>query len=125
MPHCSIAALAGMFSGMGYHGFVAVQARGTIALPPELRKRYQLDRPGAQVEITEVAPGVWQLRPVLPIPADQAWFWTPEWQAGEREVDEELAAGRVRSYQDGEEFIAALDDMIAAADAEDPHGRAA
>ena len=23
-----------------------------------------------------------------------SWFWTPEWQAGEREVEEDLRAGR-------------------------------
>lgn len=26
---------------------------------------------------------------------DQAWFWTPEWQAKEREADEDIKAGRV------------------------------
>lgn len=25
----------------------------------------------------------------------QAWFWTPEWQAGEREVDGQLHAARL------------------------------
>jgi hypothetical protein len=29
------------------------------------------------------------------IDADQAWFWTPEWQAGEREAEEESRTGRV------------------------------
>ncbi|WP_435589786.1 hypothetical protein [Micromonospora aurantiaca (nom. illeg.)] len=37
---------------------------------------------------------------------DQAWFWTPEWQAGEREADADLAAGRVRRFH-------TLDDMDA------------
>jgi hypothetical protein len=27
------------------------------------------------------------------IDPEQLWFWTPEWQAGEREVDRELQAG--------------------------------
>jgi AbrB family looped-hinge helix DNA binding protein len=27
------------------------------------------------------------------IDADQAWFWTPEWQAKEREADEEIRQG--------------------------------
>ena len=30
--------------------------------------------------------------------ADQAWFWTPEWQAGEREASEQIAAGATTSY---------------------------
>jgi len=41
-------------------------------------------------------------------PADQAWFWTPEWQAGEREVDEAIAAGRTTFFGSAEEFLAAL-----------------
>jgi hypothetical protein len=40
---------------------------------------------------------------------DQAWFWTPEWQAGEREVDANQAAGLGTFYGSTEEFIAALD----------------
>lgn len=40
---------------------------------------------------------------------DQAWFWTPQWQAREREADEEIAAGHTTYYESGEEFLAALD----------------
>jgi hypothetical protein len=31
-------------------------------------------------------------------PADQAWFWTPEWQAGEREATAQIAAGDVEVF---------------------------
>lgn len=41
--------------------------------------------------------------------ADQAWFWTPDWQAGEREVDAAIAAGRTTYFGSAEEFLAALD----------------
>jgi len=38
---------------------------------------------------------------------DQAWFWTSEWQAMEREVDEDRAAGIPdRGFASGEEFLA-------------------
>jgi len=30
--------------------------------------------------------------------ADQFYFWTPEWQAGERMVDKAIAEGRVRDF---------------------------
>jgi hypothetical protein len=40
---------------------------------------------------------------------DQLWFWTPEWQEGEREADVELAAGQGTIYQSDEEFLAALE----------------
>ena len=41
--------------------------------------------------------------------SDQAWFWTPEWQEGEREVDEAIAAGRTTYFDSADEFLAALD----------------
>jgi bifunctional DNA-binding transcriptional regulator/antitoxin component of YhaV-PrlF toxin-antitoxin module len=48
--------------------FVAVQGRGTIALPPDVRKRHGLDVPGAQVEVVEREDGVIELHPHVPIP---------------------------------------------------------
>jgi hypothetical protein len=30
-------------------------------------------------------------------PRDQRWFWTKEWQAGEREAEADIAAGRTRT----------------------------
>ncbi len=93
-----------------YHGFLSIQTRGVLALPPEVRKRLLLDSPGAQVEVTEREDGVIELRPQIPVPASQAWFWTDAWQARERQVDEDLAAGQVTSYDDGESFLASLSD---------------
>jgi hypothetical protein len=58
----------------------------------------------------------WELQEMFPWtatssthPADQAWFWTPEWQEGEHEVDEAIAAGRTTYFGSAEEFLAALD----------------
>ena len=66
------------------------------------------------MEITERADGVVELRPALPVPADQAWFWTEQWQKPEREVDEHVAAGRVVVHETGEDFLAHLSDLDAA-----------
>ncbi len=93
--------------------YVAVQSRGTIALPAGLRRRLHLDEPGAQVEIIEQEDGRLELRAVLPVRADQAWFWTERWQQMEREVDEHVAAGRV-TVVDG---LAGLLELFAADDA--------
>jgi hypothetical protein len=43
---------------------------------------------------------------------DQAWFWTPEWQAGEREADAEIAAGRGQVFGSDEEFLAVLEAAV-------------
>jgi hypothetical protein len=53
-----------------------------------------------------------------PIDPDQAWFWTLEWQAGEREADAEIAAGRGTHYDSDEEFLAALDERSGSSDAD-------
>ena len=43
------------------------------------------------------------------IDPDQAWYWTPEFQDGEREMEADLAAGRRGEVFDStEEFLAAL-----------------
>lgn len=71
-----------------------VQARGTIALPADLRRRLRLDREDAQVRLIEGDDGRIELVPVVAVPADQAWFWSDRWQAMEREADADIAAGR-------------------------------
>lgn len=46
--------------------FLTLQSRGTIAIPPAVRRRLGLDRPGAQVELVERDDGVLELRPHVP-----------------------------------------------------------
>jgi AbrB family looped-hinge helix DNA binding protein len=89
--------------------FVAVQSRGTVALPADLRRRLHLDEPGAQIQIIEQEDGRVELRPVLPIPADQRWFWSDRWQAMEREADEDVAAGRVTVHDGPDALFEYLD----------------
>ncbi|WP_396171937.1 AbrB/MazE/SpoVT family DNA-binding domain-containing protein [Aeromicrobium sp.] len=94
-----------------FHGYVAVQRRGLIALPADLRERLHLDEPGVQLEVTERPDGVVELRPTVPVPADQAWYWTQRWQAREHEVDDHVSAGRVAVHDSGEDFLAHVDEL--------------
>jgi antitoxin PrlF len=48
-----------------------------------------------------------------PIDPDQAWFWTPAWQAGEREADQEIADGGGVVHRSTEEFVAHLESSLA------------
>jgi bifunctional DNA-binding transcriptional regulator/antitoxin component of YhaV-PrlF toxin-antitoxin module len=89
--------------------YVAVQSRGTVALPVDLRHRLHLDEPGAQLAVIEHEDGRVELRPVLPVAADQRWFWTERWQAMEREVDEHVAAGRVTVVDGPDDLFTHLD----------------
>jgi len=96
-----------------YHGYAAIQGRGTVALPAELRRKYRLDEPGAQLEVTERSDGVIELRPTLPVPLEEMWFWSRGHQAAEREAEEDLAAGRFRAFDDEESFLADLAELAA------------
>lgn len=42
------------------------------------------------------------------VPADQRWYWTPEWQAMEKEADEAEQEGRYQEFATAEEAIAYL-----------------
>jgi AbrB family looped-hinge helix DNA binding protein len=88
--------------------FITVQARGVIAIPPEIRRHFGLDLPGAQVEVVE-GDGEIVLRPHVPIPSDQTWFWSERWQKMERAADADVFAGNVESFDDVDEFLADLD----------------
>lgn len=96
----------------GYHGYVAIQGRGTVALPAELRRKYRLDEAGAQIELTEREDGVIELRPALPVYVDEMWFWSAGHRAAEREAEADLAAGRHRTFDTAEEFLADLEGLM-------------
>ena len=38
----------------------------------------------------------------------QLWFWSDDWQAKEREVDEDIKAGRFDSFDSMDDFIKEL-----------------
>lgn len=98
-------------------GFAAVQPKnGTITIPVQLRRQFGLDRPGAQVEIV-VRDGEIVLLPHVAVPADQAWFWTHEWQAKEHEADADMAADRRTDFESGEDLLGHLSRLDANPDA--------
>ncbi len=93
-----------------------VRAKGQVTIPAEIRQAARLEE-GDPVEVEIVEDGI-LLRPMKMIDASQAWFWTPEWQAGEREADADIAAGRVERFESDEEFLAALEARMKPLDAD-------
>lgn len=91
------------------HEFVAVQKRGVATIPASVRQRLHLDEPGAQLEIVETDDGRFEIRGVVPVDAEQRWFWTERWQAMERAADADIAAGRVVRVESVDELLAELD----------------
>lgn len=83
-----------------------LRAKGQLTLPEEIRDAARLEE-GDLLEAELTSEGI-LLRPQKIIDATQAWYWTPEWQAGERDAETDLAAGRVETFGSEDEFIAAL-----------------
>jgi bifunctional DNA-binding transcriptional regulator/antitoxin component of YhaV-PrlF toxin-antitoxin module len=88
--------------------FVSIQTRGTISIPPALRRRYGLDEPGAQMEIIDAGDHI-VLRPKLAVDSSQAWFWSADWQAGERDAEAQRRGGEGTVHESGEELLGALE----------------
>lgn len=79
-----------------------------ITLPTHVQEALGVQE-GEEIEF-EVSPlGVVEVHGLKRIRSDQAWFWTPQWQAGEREAAQDIKAGRVTSYPDNESFLASLE----------------
>lgn len=101
-------------------------AAHAFELPPEQGRDLVL--PAAEVEAVEHGEAVSLTRQgrtvarIVPTAPDQWWFWTPEWQAGERDVDAELSApGRRPVHMAGEAFLAQLSGTIEEMNRADTH----
>lgn len=96
-----------------YHGYISVQRRGVVALPAALRERYRLDEPGSQVEITERADGILELRPTVAVSVSEAWFWDERWQAGEQQAERDMTSGDFKTFAGPDELIQHLETLDA------------
>jgi antitoxin MazE len=89
--------------------YLAMQSRGVITIPADIRRRLHADQPGAQLRLVEISEGVYELTAVAAVPAEQAWFWSERWQAMEHEAEAAFAAGDTKVFHDLDSFIVDLD----------------
>lgn len=85
-------------------GVVYVGPNGEIVIPLSVREASALS-PGSPVAVETSDNGIL----VRVIDPDQAWFWTPEWQDGEREADAQIASGDTVRFESDDEMLAYLD----------------
>jgi len=83
-----------------------LRGKGQITIPSEIRRAAQLEE-GDVIEVELVADGI-LLKPRKTIDSTQAWFWTPRWQALEREADADRDAGRSETFKTGDALLDAL-----------------
>jgi len=86
---------------------VKVARSGQITIPVAIRQALNL-REGDYVEVS-LADDRIILTPKQVVDRSQAYFWTAEWQAAEREADEDIRAGRVRVFESVDELLADLE----------------
>jgi len=74
---------------------VKVQKNKNITLPQALFARLHIGV-GDFVRLEETKQGV-LLKPAKLVDPSQAYFWTKEWQAGEREAEQDIRKGRIKA----------------------------
>jgi len=80
---------------------LSIKRRYTLTIPKSIREKIQV-KEGEYVK-AEIKGQSLVLTPVRVIKRDQEYFWTKEWQEGEREADEDIKAGRLsRAYKKNE-----------------------
>lgn len=95
--------------------------RGAVTMKPEnvrFKRKSQVTIPKDFVEALKLKEGDnLQCRledgkivivPMISVPKDQAWFWSEEWQKEEMEAEEDIKAGRVKSFDNIEDLLKSL-----------------
>lgn len=80
-----------------------IRGKGQLTLPESVRRAARLQE-GDYLEVSTRG-GEIVMRPKKLVDAEQAWFWTDAWQAGEREASEDIAAGRTTRSASAKEFV--------------------
>lgn len=83
--------------------YLALGKRNQVTLPRDF-----IPEGTIQLECKQGRNGEILLVPCTVVPVDQQWFWTPRWQEGERQADEDIKAGRVSGPYEVEELLAEM-----------------
>jgi antitoxin MazE len=84
-----------------------VTRNGQITLPSSVRKDLGIEE-GDLIEI-EIVDEKAVLVPKRLVDKNQAYFWTKKWQESEKAADEDIKAGRVKTFNSAGELIKDLE----------------
>jgi AbrB family looped-hinge helix DNA binding protein len=84
-----------------------LRAKGQLTLPDDVRKAAKLEE-GDLIDAVVSENGEIILRPLVAVDRSQAWFWMPEWQAGEREASEQARRGEGEQFENDADFLDSL-----------------
>jgi AbrB family looped-hinge helix DNA binding protein len=81
-----------------------IRSNGQITLPTSVRRQARL-KEGDLLEVLVEEDGSLRLVPKIAIDRSQAYFWTHQWQQGEREAEEDLRSGRFKDFASMDELV--------------------
>jgi AbrB family looped-hinge helix DNA binding protein len=87
-----------------------LRGRGQITLPPEIRKKLQINE-GDDVLFYVSETGQVIVEQAQTIDPEQAWFWTEKWQQAERESRRDYENGEYFEFDSAAEAIRFLDEL--------------
>ena len=86
---------------------LTLRRNGQITLPVDVRRRMRVTE--GDVFLVEVRDDqAIVLRKKSLVDASQAYFWTDEWQRGEREAQDDIRRGRVKRIRSAKALVANL-----------------
>jgi AbrB family looped-hinge helix DNA binding protein len=88
---------------------IQVRKKAQITLPLSVRRKLGIeegDYMDVQVRDDEIV-----LKPKKLVDKDQAYFWTKRWQAGEREAEADIKAGRGYTFSNAAEAVKFLSEQ--------------
>jgi AbrB family looped-hinge helix DNA binding protein len=97
--------------------WIQIRKKYQITLPKSVRQDLRLSE--GDLMAIEVRDHELVLRPQQLVDRDQAWYWSPEWQAAEREADQDIKAGRTVRFADADEAISFLNERAERYDAQE------
>lgn len=87
---------------------IIIRKRGQITLPKSFIEKFNLQE-GDTLDLEVNDDGEITVVPMVQVPASQKWFWTKEWQEGEREAEEDLRNRNVKQFEDVHDLITELE----------------
>lgn len=85
---------------------VDLKQKSQVTIPMELVKKLNLTV-GDKLDVEE-KDGKLVITPVVVIPKDQVWYYSKEWQDKEKEVESQIAEGKVHQANTKEELFEGL-----------------
>lgn len=85
-----------------------IRINSQITIPKHIMKKLSLKK-GDKLEFDIKGDSI-VVKPVLIIDKAQSWFWTKKWQDAEKEADEDMRAGRVKTFDNADNLMKDLEE---------------